>query len=246
MTNDTAIGIIPARYGSSRFPGKPLADILGKPMIWHVYTRARKCAALREVYLATDDERIRAAAEGLGIPTVMTSPGHASGTDRILEAARILGLGQETVLVNIQGDEPALEPDMLRQLIEPFADLAVQVCTLVRPMDGREALDSNRVKAVWSRRTGQALYFSRCPIPHSQGDGGTYWGHIGLYAYRLPALVRFSELGPSPLEQAERLEQLRFLEAGIPIRVVPTEHRSIGVDRPEDLDIVKVILKEHP
>jgi 3-deoxy-manno-octulosonate cytidylyltransferase (CMP-KDO synthetase) len=242
----TAIGIIPARYASTRFPGKPLAPILGKPMFWHVYTRARACATLQAVYLATDDERIRAEAERLHVPVVMTSTEHASGTDRILEAARILGLDSRSVVVNVQGDEPALEPDMLRELTAPFAHPDVQVCTLVRRMDAVEALDPNRVKTVWSQSTGLALYFSRSLIPHFTGSGGTYWGHIGLYAYRLPVLERFNELGPSPLERIERLEQLRFLEAGIPISVVPTEHRSVGVDRPEDLDIVTSILKEYP
>jgi 3-deoxy-manno-octulosonate cytidylyltransferase (CMP-KDO synthetase) len=122
----------------------------------------------------------------------------------------------------------------------------VQVCTLVRRMNHAEALDPNRVKAVWSERTGLALYFSRSLVPHFSQTEGSYWVHIGLYAYRFPALVRFNELGPSPLELIERLEQLRFLEAGIPIRVVPTEHRSVGVDRPQDLDIVTSILKEYP
>jgi 3-deoxy-manno-octulosonate cytidylyltransferase (CMP-KDO synthetase) len=240
------IGIIPARYASTRFPGKPLVPILGKPMFWHVYTRARACESLREVYLATDDERIREAAERLGVPVVMTSTEHASGTDRILEAARTLDLDPRSVVVNIQGDEPALEPDMLRQLTAPFEVPEVQVCTLVRRMNHAEALDPNRVKAVWSERTGLALYFSRSLVPHFSQTEGSYWVHIGLYAYRFPALVRFNELGPSPLELIERLEQLRFLEAGIPIRVVPTEHRSVGVDRPQDLDIVTSILKEYP
>jgi 3-deoxy-manno-octulosonate cytidylyltransferase (CMP-KDO synthetase) len=244
MRDGQVIGIIPARYASSRFPGKPLVRILGRPMFWHVYTRALRCTDLQAVYLATDDERIREAAVQLDVPVVMTSTEHPSGTDRILEASQILGLDRHSVVVNIQGDEPALEPEMLSQLTAPFGDPEVQVCTLVRPMSAAEARDPNRVKAVWSRRTGSALYFSRSPVPHFPQADGSYWGHIGLYAYRLPVLARFSELGPSPLEQIERLEQLRFLEAGIPIRVVPTEHRSVGVDRPEDLEIVESILKE--
>lgn len=244
MTCD-CYGIIPARFASSRFPGKPLADILGRPMFWHVYQRSRQCRALREVVLATDDQRIYDRAVALNVPVLMTSTSHRSGTDRVLEAARQLGLSRESVVVNIQGDEPALEPAMLDQLLAPFEqDQELQVATLAREINGLEADDPNLVKVVLSAQ-GRALYFSRAVIPfaHSTEDR-TYWGHIGLYAFRFRTLERFAALGPSPLEQVEQLEQLRLLEAGIPILVVPTRHQSIGVDRPEDLPRIVERLKE--
>jgi 3-deoxy-manno-octulosonate cytidylyltransferase (CMP-KDO synthetase) len=231
-------GIIPARFASTRFPGKPLADILGRPMFWHVYQRALGCPLLGRVVLATDDRRILAEAERLGVPAVMTRPDHLSGTDRVLEAAEKLGLPEEAVVVNIQGDEPLLEPGMLTQVLEPFADPAVEVATLAAPIDAAEALRPDLVKVVWTKQ-GYALYFSRSVIPHDrEGAGGPYWGHIGLYAFRLPALRRFKALGVSDLERREKLEQLRLLENGTPIYVVPTARAPIGVDRPEDLQKV--------
>ena len=243
------IGIIPARYDSSRFPGKPLADLLGKPMFWHVYTRACRCAALERVVLATDDERIRSAAEDLRVPVVMTRPDHPSGSDRVLEAARLLGLdgAPETVVVNIQGDEPALAPEMLGELVAPFSDPRVQTTTLAHPMDADDSEDPDRVKVVCSA-SGRALYFSRAAIPFPREADAPqarppYLGHIGLYAYRYRRLVDFSSLGPSPLEEAEKLEQLRLLENDFSIHVVVTRHRSIGVDRPEDLERVRGLLE---
>ncbi len=236
-------GIIPARYASSRFPGKPLADILGKPMFWHVYERARRCSALIDVALATDDDRIMAAAQNLGVPAVMTRPDHPSGTDRVMEAALALGVSESAVVVNIQGDEPLLDPEMLDQLVAPFSDPDTRVATLAIPIDHQEALRPDRVKVVMDDR-GRALYFSRAPIPwlrdgEADDDAGThgshYLGHVGLYAFRMRALARFVSLPPGRLERIERLEQLRLLENGIPIRVVETTRRSIGVDRPEDI-----------
>ena len=235
------IGIIPARWASSRFPGKPLAEILGKPMFLHVYERARACPLLRSVVLATDDERILRAAKGLDVPAVMTGSDHASGTDRIYEAACLLGVGEEEVVVNVQGDEPALDPEILTELLAPFEDEEVRVATPARHITPEEAARPDVVKVVMAGN-GNALYFSRAPIPYG-GDpalpaGEGFLGHIGLYAYRLPALRRFTQLPPSPLEQREKLEQLRLLENGISIRVVRTSRRCHGVDRPEDLDAV--------
>lgn len=231
-------GIIPARYGSTRFPGKPLAPILGKPMFWHVFRRASLCSRLARVVLATDSRRIAAAAEALQVPFLMTRPDHPSGTDRVLEAAELLGLPENAVVVNIQGDEPALHPEMLSELVEPFTAAEVQVATLISPMRPEQCPDRDQVKVVVDRRWN-ALYFSRATIPHAR-DGGTaaYYRHIGLYAFRMTALRRFVDLGPGLLEQTEKLEQLRLLENGIPIRTVLTRHRSLGVDRPEDIDIV--------
>lgn len=238
-------GVIPARYGSSRFPGKPLIPILGKPMFWHVYQRASRCPGLRQVVLATDDDRILLAAESFGIPTVMTRYDHQSGTDRVLEAAEAMGLPEKAVVVNIQGDEPALSPKMLTELISPFRDPVVRVATLAAEIPAASALSPDRVKVVFAR-DGRALYFSRALIPHAREDrnGAAVYGHIGLYAFRMEALRAFVALGPSPLERLERLEQLRLLENGIPIHVVVTEHRSVGVDRPGDVAAVTRILRE--
>jgi 3-deoxy-manno-octulosonate cytidylyltransferase (CMP-KDO synthetase) len=233
-------GVIPARYGSSRFPGKPLADILGRPMFWHVHRRASRCPELRQVVLATDDERIRKAAQDLDVPVLMTRPDHASGTDRVLEAARLLAVPEEAVVVNIQGDEPALDPAMLSQVLSPFKDPNVQAATLARDMDPAEAAGPDRVKVVLDRK-GNALYFSRAAIPWGEGR---HLLHIGLYAFRMKTLARFAALPPAPLETREKLEQLRLLENGIPLRVVRTDCVCHAVDRPEDLELVRNILME--
>jgi len=236
-------GVLPARYGSKRFPGKPLADILGKPMFWHVYTRAKQCPELEKVVLATDDKRIFKAAEELGVPVVMTRDDHPSGTDRILEAARILKIHDNAIVVNIQGDEPALEPAMLTELIQPFASSEVRVSTLARAINNSEADNPDLVKVVFSKY-GQALYFSRSKVPYPRdGENDRYYGHIGLYAFRMDALKKFVSLGKSCLEETEKLEQLRLLENGIPVHVGITCHKSIGVDRPEDIKKVIRILK---
>jgi 3-deoxy-manno-octulosonate cytidylyltransferase (CMP-KDO synthetase) len=204
-------------------------------MFWHVATQARKCRKLSRVVLATDDERIARAARRLHVPAVMTRRGHLSGSDRVLEAADRLGAAGETVVVNIQGDEPALNPIMLGQLLRPFESRQLEVATLAKRGSVEEARNPDRVKVVFSR-SGEALYFSRAPVPHSRGaDGPEVFVHLGIYAYRLDTLRRFAALPPGRLEKAEGLEQLRFLENGIPIRVVLTRYSSIGVDRPEDI-----------
>jgi 3-deoxy-manno-octulosonate cytidylyltransferase (CMP-KDO synthetase) len=238
--------IIPARFQSHRFPGKPLADILGKPMFYRVYERAASCPLLKKVCLATDDQRIYDAAKSLDVPVVMTSPDHPSGSDRIMEAAEILGLEDEAVVVNIQGDEPALDRDMPRQLVEPFTNPDIQVTTLARIIDAEQAENPDRVKVVRSEK-GFALYFSRSKIPHirdNEQSSTDYLLHIGLYAYRLSALKTFTSLPPSPLEKIEKLEQLRLLEAGIGIYVVTTDYQGFGVDRPEDLQLIIQQLQE--
>ncbi len=240
-------GIIPARYESVRFPGKPLADLLGKPMIWHVYQRACRCPELNQIVLATDDERIRQAAEGFDIPVVMTRSDHQSGTDRVLEAARYLKVPRHAVVVNIQGDEPCLKPAMISELVRPFVDENVQVTTLARKMGAGEAESPDRVKVVFAS-DGRALYFSRAPIPYPRqaedsSAKANYWLHIGLYAFRMHALERFSDLPRSRLEKHEKLEQLRLLENDIPIHVVNTIHTSHGVDSPQDLEAAVAFLK---
>lgn len=238
-------GIIPARFESSRFPGKPLAEIKGRPMFWHVYNRATECSRMTSVTLATDDERIFKAAKGLGVPVVMTRKDHTSGTDRVLEAARQLEIDQDAVVVNIQGDEPCLEPDMLTELVEPFANSRIRVATLATAIGREEALSPDRVKVVRTQN-GRALYFSRSLVPFNRDDKmHGFLLHIGLYAFRMEALVRFGRLDPSPLEQREKLEQLRLLEDGIDIYVTETRHACHGVDRPEDLEKVKRILENY-
>jgi 3-deoxy-manno-octulosonate cytidylyltransferase (CMP-KDO synthetase) len=244
-------GIIPARYGSTRFPGKVLADILGKPMFWHVWSRACRCGELASVTLATDDERVAEAAEKLKVPCVLTSAEHPSGTDRVFEAALALKLPVDSVIVNIQGDEPCLMPHMLSALVSPFASGAVRVATLARKIRAEEAAQPDKVKVVCSRG-GRALYFSRSPIPfvrdyseylaQNSADKADFLVHIGLYAFRFEALRLFTGLPPSGLELAEKLEQLRLLENDIPIQVVLTQGGSPGVDRPDDLaEVIRIL-----
>jgi len=231
-------GFIPARYESTRFPGKPLADILGKPMFLHVWERAMQCGRLATVHLCTDDARIMDAAASHNVPCLMTQRDHPNGSSRVYEAALALGVPENAVVVNIQGDEPALEPSMLDTLLEPFAEPDVAASTLACPIDREEASLPDRVKVVRDVR-GNALYFSRSPIPFER-DGKTgaspYFLHVGIYAYRMGTLARYTALPPTPLEGLESLEQLRLLENGIPMRVMITSHRSHGVDRPEDIE----------
>ncbi|HYL82456.1 MAG TPA: 3-deoxy-manno-octulosonate cytidylyltransferase [Candidatus Acidoferrum sp.] len=240
------VGIIPARYASSRFPGKALADLHGKPMIQHVVERASRARLLQEVLVATDDPRILKTVQGFGGKACMTSPVHPSGTDRIAEVARDLACD---LIVNIQGDEPLIDPGVIDRAVEPLvADDRVALGTLGRPMGLKEAADPSKVKVVVDRQ-GFALYFSRAPIPYLR-DGAPpetdrpYLLHMGLYVYRRDTLLRLASLPPTPLEEQERLEQLRALEHGIRIRVVVTEHESFGVDTPADLERVKQIMTD--
>ena len=237
-------GIIPARFASTRFPGKPLAEIHGKPMIWHVWQRACRCKDLDMVAVATDDARIESAAKKLNIPVVMTRDDHISGTDRVLEAAIKLNIAEQSVVVNIQGDEPALHPEMISELVRPFADPAIQVNTLARPIDLPSAQSPDVVKVVLDQNN-DALYFSRAPIPYPRdNENQLFYAHIGLYAFRLDALKQFVALPPGRLETIEKLEQLRLLENHIPIHVGITSHVSIGVDRPEDIEKVSRLLDQ--
>ncbi|MDJ0801717.1 MAG: 3-deoxy-manno-octulosonate cytidylyltransferase [Desulfobacterales bacterium] len=237
-------GIIPVRYASKRFPGKPLTPILGKAMFRWVYEQACRCPDIDRVLLATDDDRIADAARRHAIPCELTRDDHPSGTDRILEAALNAGIPETAVVVNIQGDEPALHPDMLTELIRPFDDPDVQATTLARREPPPAADNPDQVWVVVDR-ADNALYFSRACIPMDvTGTNAPGRRHIGLYAYRLPTLRAFVHLGPGRLERIERLEQLRLLENGIPIRTVLTRHRSQGVDRPADVDTVTRLLQE--
>lgn len=243
------IGLIPARYASTRFPGKPLADIAGKPMIQRVYEQASK--VLDTVIVATDDPRIYDCVKGFGGVVYMTSPDHRCGTDRICEAYQIYkrelrGERQEdsdTVVVNIQGDEPFIQPEQIQSVMDCFP---TDIATLARPYtaqdDLQELLTPNVVKVVFSQQTGEALYFSRSVIPYLRGieqsewlHKGQFFSHIGLYAYRADVLLRITQLSPSLLEQTESLEQLRWLENGLKIKVAISTSKSIGIDTPEDL-----------
>ncbi len=237
------IGIIPARYASSRFPGKPLADIGGMTMIERVYRQASK--AIDEVVVATDDERIYDCVKGFGGRVVMTSPNHPSGTDRCHEAYKQSGSTAE-IIINIQGDEPFVEPEQIESLCDCFKDKEVKLATLVRRFDkskGFEALfDPNLVKVV-TDENGMALYFSRSVIPYVRSypwqewlDRAAYLTHVGMYGYRAETLGEIIKLPRSPLETAESLEQLRWLQAGYRIQTAVTEYDNIGIDTPEDLE----------
>lgn len=238
------VGVIPARYASSRFEGKALADILGKPMVQHVYERASCAKTLNEVVIATDDRRIYDAVIRFGGTVVMT-PECPTGTDRVAYVAETLDCD---VVANIQGDEPLLEPALIDQLLQPFLDSPdVQISTLKQRINSaRDYRDVNVVKVVTDRR-GRALYFSRAPIPGNLSDGWIpthpIYRHVGLYAYRRERLIEFTRWERTPHEISEGLEQLRFLEHGIPIHVVETEYSLIGVDVPADLERVLAILE---
>lgn len=242
-----AFGIIPARYASTRFPGKPLTPLKGRPMFWHVWHRACQCPELESVTLATDDKRIFCAAEELGVPVVMTGTHHQSGTDRVHEAARLLNIPENAVVVNIQGDEPALDPGAISLLLSAFVDPGVKAATLAHPIKPHEApaelARPDKVKVVLAVN-GDALYFSRTGIPFAR-DGGAaapVLGHIGLYAFTMATLELFVSLPQSPLELTEKLEQLRLLENGIPLRVVLTGEASPGVDHAKDVERVLSLL----
>ncbi|WP_343218225.1 3-deoxy-manno-octulosonate cytidylyltransferase [Haloferula helveola] len=237
-------GILPARWGSSRFPGKPLHVIAGKPLIQHVWERCRQCSRLDDLLVATDDDRILAAAEGFGARAVMTSPDHPTGTDRLAEA--VAGLPDATHIVNIQGDEPLIDPALVDELAATMAgDPELDMATAANPLDPADpaVADPNVVKVVISL-SGRALYFSRSPLPYFRNpvDGLAVLRHKGIYAYRRSFLERFVTWPPSPLERAESLEQLRALENGASIKVLPTDDTSPGVDTPEQADHIERLL----
>lgn len=239
----TAI-LIPARYASTRFPGKPLAMLAGKTVIQRVIEACRQVT--EATFVATDDERIFNAVAALGYKAIMTASTHQSGTDRIEEAAATLG-GDIDVIVNVQGDEPFINPEHIRALIRAFDDKEVEIATLATPCTEGEEANPNNVNVVTSLG-GDALYFSRSMIPYfrEQGDKGTACclKHVGVYAYRRQTLSAITRLAPSPLENAERLEQLRWLQNGFGIRVIEVEATAIGIDTPEDLELAEAMLKQ--
>jgi 3-deoxy-manno-octulosonate cytidylyltransferase (CMP-KDO synthetase) len=236
--------IIPARYASSRFPGKPLADLGGKPMVARVCERAAASGA-KSVCVATDDERIARAVRAHGFEARMTRADHASGTDRIAEAAAAMGLAPQEIVVNVQGDEPLIAPALIARVAEALATRPeASVSTACHPIrDAAAFANPNVVKAVLDAE-GCALYFSRAPIPHPR-EGGmpTALRHIGIYGYRAEFLARYAELAPSPLEKVEALEQLRVLWHGFRIAVAVTDDEAPpGVDSPQDLEAVRRML----
>jgi 3-deoxy-manno-octulosonate cytidylyltransferase (CMP-KDO synthetase) len=243
MTAMTAVGIIPARWRASRFPGKPLAKIAGLPMIRRVYEGACEASRLRTVYVATDDQRIADACAEFGAAAVMTSADHPTGTDRLAEVARELS---DEIVVNVQGDEPLIEGFVIDAAVAVLEEAPeAPMSTVVHPAEPGSLDDPNRVKVVLDRE-GYALYFSRSRIPALR-DGDFpphYWQHVGLYAYRREFLMRFVDLAPTEAERAEALEQLRALEHGHRIRVAVVDGwRSIPVDTPEDVERVEAQLE---
>ncbi len=238
------VGFIPARAASSRFPGKPLADICGKPMIVRVYERALECDSLSDVYVATDSTVILDCVTEHGAKGVITGSDHPSGTDRIAEAANLTGMGPDDIVVNIQGDQPLFEPLMVTQVVAPLVeDDSIPMSTLIyRIVRDEEINHPNAVKTVFDRE-GFALYFSRATIPYCRENGTRcdFFKHHGVYAYRKDFLDQFVKLPVGYLEDKERLEQLRALENGYKIKVVLTEFDSIEVDTPEDLRRVNEI-----
>ena len=237
MSPPRTVAVVPARYGSSRFPGKPLAELLGRPMIAHVVERAVAAGVFDAVWVATDDERIAAAARQAGAVARMTRADHATGTDRVAEA--VADLPGDAIVVNVQGDEPLVPPALLRSIVgtmrdDPRLAIVTAACT---DRDAAAFANPNVVKVV-TDAAGDALYFSRAAIPYSRRAATSFLRHVGIYGFRCEALQRFVALPPFALEASEGLEQLRALAQGMRIRVLVSELETIGVDTPEDLKAV--------
>lgn len=241
------LAIIPARYASQRLPAKPLADICGKPMVQHVYERACRASTVDRVVVATDDERIATAVRGFKGEVVMTPANLLTGTDRIACAAQ--SIPDADIVINVQGDEPLIEPAMIDQAVKPLLDdSSISVGTLVRRIESIDELLNPGIVKVVLDHAGNALYFSRSPIPFGRDidqndwpNTGTYYKHIGLYVFRREFLETFTSMNQTPLEKAEKLEQLRILENGYKMRCTVTTHNSIPVDTQEDLDVVRTL-----
>jgi 3-deoxy-manno-octulosonate cytidylyltransferase (CMP-KDO synthetase) len=239
-TETPVVAIVPARYHSTRLPAKALADIAGRPMVEHVVRRAALAQTVSRVIVATDDERIARAVEGFGGVAWMTRSDHPSATDRLAEVAARLSCD---VVVNVQGDEPLIAPEVIDAVVAPLlADRAIEMTTACRRLQSPDEFQSPHVVKVVCDELGRAMYFSRSPIPCPAGGSGVpdvARAHLGLYAYRRDVLLRLAALRPAPLERVESLEQLRFLAHGVAIHVIETSHHSIGVDTPEDLELVR-------
>jgi 3-deoxy-manno-octulosonate cytidylyltransferase (CMP-KDO synthetase) len=240
------IGVIPARYSSVRFEGKVLADILGKPMIQHVWERAKQALVLDDLIIACDDEQVAEVARGFGANVVLTAKGHASGSDRISEVVNPLDV---RIVINIQGDEPLIHPMMIDTLAQALLDdETVCMATMMKKIDSPEEINDPHVVKVVLDKNNFALYFSRATIPfharNSEIKSPVYYKHIGLYGYTKDFLFTYRNLPASHLEKIEALEQLRVLEEGFRIKVIETKYDTIGVDTPEDLERVKEYLEK--
>ncbi|MEG6585071.1 3-deoxy-manno-octulosonate cytidylyltransferase [Dendrosporobacter sp. 1207_IL3150] len=236
--------VIPARYSSTRLPGKPLADIAGKPMIQHVYERAKQAERPTTVLVATDHELVYQAVKSFGGEVMMTSADHPTGTDRLAEVAN--SFPDADIIINVQGDEPLIEPKVIDDLASAFDDSPdLAMATLMTEMEEIEHNNPNAVKVITDLK-GYALYFSRSiiPYPRVKDVGMPVHKHLGIYAYRRDFLLKYAKLSPTPLERTESLEQLRALEHGYRIKVIKTDFKSIGVDTPEDLERVNEMLKK--
>lgn len=241
VKSNKSIAIIPARWASSRFPGKPLALLAGKPVIQHVYERTSQTAALQEVLVATDDQRIYDAVLAFGGKVRMTRSDHATGTDRITELAR--ELLDAKLIVNVQGDEPFIRPQQIEAVLRPLQEGRAPISTLATPIRSTEELHNPNVVKLVQDQQGRALYFSRSPIPHLRDYPFVQWiehqhflKHLGIYGFQREVLVGLESLPQGTLERAEQLEQLRWLEAGYSIAVGHTEEATLGIDSPEDLE----------
>lgn len=245
-------GIIPARYQSSRFPGKPLINIAGKPMIQRVYEQANK-AGLKQVIVATDHQEIADCVQAFGGNCIMTSPNHQSGTDRCAEVAQIMDLKSEEVVINIQGDEPFIMPEQIQLLCDCFGEVSTQVATLAKPIESQQELEKNSVVKVVRNNFDDALFFSRSIIPYPHQKTVTdclqeriFLKHLGIYGYRVHILSEISKLPQSALEKIESLEQLRWLSQGYTIKVTITPYETIAIDTPDDIAFALKYLKENP
>jgi len=247
LTESSVLAVIPARFGATRLPGKILADIAGKPMIEHVYRRASAASLVHAVIVATDDERIAAVVRAFGGAALMTRADHVSGTDRIAEIARELPC---RIIVNLQGDEPLIAPETIDAAVEPMlADASLEMSTISRRLASDEEFRNPHVVKVVTNAFGDAMYFSRAPIPAAAPSAGlgvsapaAARAHIGLYVYRRDTLLKLAAMPAAPLERQESLEQLRALAHGIRIRVVDTRHVAAGVDTPEDLERIRQLM----
>ena len=248
MTSPDVTVVIPARYASSRFPGKPVVLLAGKPLIRHVYERAQGCARVERVVVATDDHRIAEAVKAFGGEVIVTADPYRTGTDRVAGVARHL---PGEIFVNLQGDEIVLNSDLIGDLVDPFLAGGAGMGTLMRALTSEEEVRNPGVVKVVTDRSGQALYFSRAAIPYARDrqpgplPSGRYFVHLGIYIYTRDTLNRFAALPTGVLEDTEKLEQLRALEHGIPIRVWETRHRSLRIDTPDDLKEAEKVLENH-
>ncbi len=237
------IVLIPSRFGSSRFPGKPLALISGKPMIQWVYENVKKVDDIDDIYVATDDNRIFEAVIRFGGKALMTSSEHTCGTDRLAECANILALEDEDIVLNIQGDEPLIRPEMVMDLISIFDDESVYMGTLKKRIEEEDEISNPNVVKVITDINGDAIYFSRYTLPYERdGKRRAHFKHVGTYGYKVWFLKSFSKMPKTELEMSESLEQLRVIENGLKIRVKDTQWQTVGVDTPEQIEMVENIL----